>query len=68
MYAEDCGGGTDPYCNKVVEQLEASQRALAGLSPAGRFVAVSGAGHEIFVTDLDRVVAVVRDVVVRSKE
>lgn len=68
MYAEDCGGGTDHYCNKVVGQLEASQRALAALSPAGRFVAVKGAGHEIFVTDLDRVVAAVKDVVVRSKE
>ena len=67
MYAEDCGGGTDPYCNKVVGQLEASQRTLAALSPEGRFVAVKGAGHEIFATDLDRVVAAVKDVMARSK-
>lgn len=67
MYAEDCGGGTDSYCNKVVRQLEASQRALAALSPEGHFVAVRDAGHEIFATDLDRVVAAVKDVVARSK-
>jgi pimeloyl-ACP methyl ester carboxylesterase len=67
MYAEDCGGGTDPYCNKVVGQLEATQRALAALSPEGRFVAVKGAGHEIFATDLDRIVAAVKDVMDRSR-
>lgn len=65
MYAEDCGGGTDAYCNKVVAQLEASQRALAALSPEGRFVAVRGAGHEIFATHLDRVTATVKDVLAR---
>jgi pimeloyl-ACP methyl ester carboxylesterase len=67
MYAEDCGGGTDPYCNKVVGQLEAAQRALAALSPEGRFVVVRGAGHEIFATDLNRVVAAVKDVMDRSR-
>jgi pimeloyl-ACP methyl ester carboxylesterase len=66
MYAEDCGAGTDAYCNKVVAQLEASERALASLSPEGRFVAVKGAGHEIFVTDLSSVVSVVKDVMARS--
>ena len=66
MYAEDCSGGTDSYCNKVVGQLEASQRALAALSPEGRFVAVRGAGHEIFATDLDRVIATVNNVLARS--
>ncbi|MBA3735745.1 MAG: alpha/beta fold hydrolase [Actinobacteria bacterium] len=67
MYAEDCSGGTDLYCNKVVGQLEAAQRALAALSPEGRFVAVRGAGHEIWATDLDRVVAAVKHVMARSK-
>lgn len=67
MYAEDCGGGTDPYCNKVVGELEASQRALASLSPEGRFVAVMGAGHEIFATDLASVVSTVNDVMARSR-
>jgi pimeloyl-ACP methyl ester carboxylesterase len=67
MYAEDCGHGTDAYCNKVVAQLDASQRALASLSPEGRFVAVKGAGHEIFVTDLASVVSAVKDVLARSR-
>jgi pimeloyl-ACP methyl ester carboxylesterase len=67
MYAEDCGGGADVYCNKVVEQLEAAHRALAALSQEGRFVPVDRAGHEIFATDLDRVMSVVRDVMARSR-
>ena len=66
MFAEDCAGGTDPYCNKVVGQLEETQRALAKLSPLGRFVSVRGAGHEIFLTDLDRVIAAIKDVLARS--
>jgi Alpha/beta hydrolase family len=56
MFAEDCGGGTDAYCNKVVRQLEATQRALARRSPLGHFVKVAGAGHEIFAAHLADVV------------
>ena len=67
MYAEDCSGGTDAYCNKVVAQLEAAHRALASLSSEGRFVAVQGAGHEIFATHLARVVSEVEDVMSRSR-
>ena len=67
MFAEDCGGGTDPYCNKVVRELEKTQRVLAGLSPEGRFVSVKGAGHEIYLTDLDRVIAAIEDVVERAR-
>jgi pimeloyl-ACP methyl ester carboxylesterase len=51
MYAEDCDSGRDRYCNKVGGKLEASQRALARRTPRGRFVAVPGAGHEIFASD-----------------
>lgn len=67
MFAEDCAGGTDPYCNKVVGQLEETQLALAKLSPHGRFVSVRGAGHEIYLTDLDRVIAAIKDVLARSE-
>lgn len=66
MFAEDCGAGTDLYCNKVVRELEATQRALAKLNPKGGFIKVSGAGHEIYLTDLDRVVAAIKDVAARS--
>jgi pimeloyl-ACP methyl ester carboxylesterase len=66
MYAEDCGGGTDAYCNKVVKQLESAHRALARLSPNGRFVAVPGAGHEIYTTDLEKVLATVAAVEKRA--
>jgi len=66
MFAEDCGGGTDPYCNKVVNKLEATQRALAKLSPQGRFVRVKGAGHEIYLTHIPRVIAAIDDVVARA--
>jgi pimeloyl-ACP methyl ester carboxylesterase len=66
MFAEDCAGGTDPYCNKVVEQLEQTQRALGQLSPQGRFVSVRGAGHEIYLSDLDQVIATIKDVLNRS--
>jgi pimeloyl-ACP methyl ester carboxylesterase len=67
MFAEDCGGGTDAYCNKVVNNLEATQRALAKLSPQGRFVGVEGAGHEIYLTHLPRVIATIDDVAARAK-
>jgi len=67
MFAEDCGGGTDAYCNKVVKQLEQTQRALANLGRRGVFVGVKGAGHEIYVTHLKRVIAVINDVAARSK-
>lgn len=66
MFAEDCAGGTDPYCNEVVGQLEETQRLLAELSPQGRFVSMGGAGHEIYLTDLDAVVAAIEDVLARS--
>ena len=66
MYAEDCGGGTDPYCNKVVDQLRAAHRALAQLSPDGRFVPVEGAGHEIYTTDLDKVLATIAELEARA--
>jgi pimeloyl-ACP methyl ester carboxylesterase len=66
MFAEDCGGGTDRYCKKVVKELEKTQRALAKLSSKGRFIKVTGAGHEIYLTDLDRVVAAIKDVAARS--
>ena len=67
MFAEDCAGGTDPYCNKVVGQLEDTQRALAELSPNGRFVGVRGAGHEIYLSDMDQVIAAINDVLARSR-
>jgi pimeloyl-ACP methyl ester carboxylesterase len=66
MFAEDCGGGTDPYCNKVVDELEDTQRELAALGPEGRFISVKGAGHDIFLTDLDEVLAAIDDVLHRS--
>ena len=66
MFAEDCGGGSDPYCNKVVRELEQTQRALATLNPEGRFASVKGAGHEIYLTDLDRVLAAIDDVAERA--
>jgi pimeloyl-ACP methyl ester carboxylesterase len=56
MYAEDCDAGRDAYCNKVVRNLEATQRELARRSPRGAFLAVRGAGHEIFRTHLAVVV------------
>src|SRR3954452_22549827 len=67
MFAEDCGGGTDAYCNKVVNELEATQRALAKLSPRGRFVGVKRAGHEIYRTHLPQVIAAIDDVAARAK-
>lgn len=67
MFAEDCGGGTDPHSSKVVGELEDTQRALAKLSPAGRFVGVRGAGHEIYLSDLDQVIATIKDVLARSR-
>jgi pimeloyl-ACP methyl ester carboxylesterase len=67
MYAEDCGGGADAYCLKVVKQLEQAHRALARLSSDGRFVAVKGAGHEIFRTDLPAVLAAIRAVMARAR-
>lgn len=65
MFAEDCGGGADAYCNKVVSELEKTQRALANLSPQGRFVGVKGAGHEIYLAHLERVIAAIDDVAAR---
>lgn len=56
MYAENCDSGRDSYCKKVVGQLEATQRQLARRSPRGAFLAVPGAGHEIFQTHLALVV------------
>jgi hypothetical protein len=50
-----------------VRELEKTQRVLAGLSPEGRFVSVEGAGHEIYLTDLDRVIAAIEDVVERAR-
>jgi len=67
IFAEDCGGGADAYCKKVVKQLERTQRALARLSPRGTFVAVKGAGHEIYLTHLQQVMATINDVAARSK-
>jgi pimeloyl-ACP methyl ester carboxylesterase len=67
MFAEDCSGGTDAYCNKVVDQLEHTQRELAKLSPEGRFVDVKGAGHEIYLTNLRRVIAEINAVEKRSR-
>ncbi len=66
MFAEDCGGATDPYCNKVVRQLEQTQHELARLTPRGRFVSVRGAGHEIYLTHLHRVLAAIEDVAERA--
>ena len=66
MFAEDCGGGSDPYRNKVVRELEQTQRALAALNPEGRFVSVKAAGHEIYLTDLDRVLAAIDAVAERA--
>ena len=62
MYAEDCAGGTDPYCNRVVGQLQDASRALAMLTSNGRFIHVKGAGHEIFATNLDRVIAAINEI------
>ncbi len=66
MYAEDCAGGTDPYCNRVVGQLQDASRALATLTSEGRFVHVEGAGHEIFATDLDKVLGAINEIVRRA--
>jgi hypothetical protein len=49
-----------------VRELAQTQRALAALSPEGRFVSVKGAGHEIYLTDLDRVMAAIGDVTERA--
>jgi hypothetical protein len=50
-----------------VDQLEHTQRELAKLSPEGRFVAVKGAGHEIYLTNLRRVIAEINAVEKRSR-
>jgi pimeloyl-ACP methyl ester carboxylesterase len=59
MFAEDCGGGSDAYCDKVVRELEHTQRNLARRTRSGRFIAVPGASHEIYLTKLPLVLATV---------
>ena len=54
MFAEDCGGDTE-FCDRILLPLSASTRTLAAVGEGGSFVWVKGAGHEIFVTDLDMV-------------
>jgi pimeloyl-ACP methyl ester carboxylesterase len=54
MFAEDCGGDTE-FCDRVLLPLSAATRTLAAVGEGGSFVWVKGAGHEIFVTDLDTV-------------
>ncbi|WP_344060674.1 alpha/beta fold hydrolase [Microbacterium pumilum] len=56
MYAENCEGD---FCDRIRPVLAAAMGELAHLGD-GRFVAVEGAGHEIFQTNLDDVLAEVR--------
>ena len=54
MYAEDCAG---EFCDRIRPVLEAATADLADLNELGTFISVKGAGHEIFGTHLDDVVA-----------
>jgi pimeloyl-ACP methyl ester carboxylesterase len=49
MFAEDCPGD---FCDRIRPVLAAATNALANLGAGGTYVAVPGAGHEIFATDL----------------
>ena len=57
MEAEDCPGD---FCDRIRPVLAAATKELAGLGSGGRFIAVSGAGHDIFLTNLDDIAAEVR--------
>ena len=54
LYAEDCPG---EFCDRIRPVLEDAMADLAELNDLGTFVAVKGAGHEIFASDLDEVLA-----------
>ncbi|MEJ7772815.1 MAG: alpha/beta hydrolase [Geodermatophilaceae bacterium] len=57
MYAEDCPGD---FCDRIRPVLEAATSEFADLGAQGTFVAVPNAGHEIFLTNLDDVLAEIR--------
>jgi pimeloyl-ACP methyl ester carboxylesterase len=54
LYAEDCSGD---FCDRVRPVLEEVTAELAEVGTGGSFVSVEGAGHEIFASDLDAVMA-----------
>ena len=60
LYAEDCPG---EFCDRIRPVLEAAMADLAELNDLGTFVAVKGAGHEIFASDLEEVVAQITAVI-----
>lgn len=57
MYAEDCLGD---FCDRIRPVLEAATAEFAELGALGRFVSVPDAGHDIYLTNSDDVVAEIR--------
>ena len=57
MYAENCPGD---FCDRIRPPLEAATAEFAGLGAGGRFVSFPDAGHDIYRTQLDDIVAELR--------
>jgi pimeloyl-ACP methyl ester carboxylesterase len=54
MFDDDCGGDAS-LCERLFPPLSATTELLAGVGEGGRFVAVPGAGHDIDLTEPQRV-------------
>lgn len=54
MFDEDCGGDT-AVCDRLLEPLAETTEQMAGVGEGGRFVWVRGAGHDIDLTQPERV-------------
>jgi Serine aminopeptidase, S33 len=62
MYAFDCAGAGDDFCERVRPVELRDEAVLADLGKGGRFVEVNGADHEIWLTDMDIVLQTIDDV------
>ena len=57
MYAEDCPGD---FCDRIRPVLQAATEEFASLGDRGKFIAVPGAGHDLYITNLDDILTEVR--------
>ena len=61
MFDEDCDGDTE-FCKRILPPLTRATKALTEVGERGRFIAAKGAGHNIFETEPELVLATIDEI------